>query len=76
MTRCNVPLFGQPIHKLLLGKMDIFWEICIFWRFFWIFSVTVLGKDLWFFALRSLHQDTSFELSKSTFGEKKSDFSA
>ena len=32
-------------------KMDIFWEICIFWRVFMIFSITVLGKDLWFFCV-------------------------
>ena len=54
-------------------KIDIFLEIRIFLRFFLIFPVTVLGKDLWFFALRSVHQDVSFELSKSTFGKKKKD---
>ena len=31
-----------------------------------IFSVAVLDKDLWFFALRLLPQDASYELSKST----------
>ena len=39
----------------------------VFWKFFSSFSVTVLGKDLWFFALRSVTQEASFELSKSTF---------
>ena len=38
-----------------------------FWWFFFIFSVKILSKDLVFFVLRSVHQDTSFELSKSTF---------
>ena len=32
-----------------------------------MFSVTLLGKDLWFFAMRPVPQDASFELSKSTF---------
>ena len=36
-----------------------------FWRYFLIFSEIVLGKDLGVFALGSVHQDASFELSKS-----------
>ena len=39
----------------------------IFWRFFFILSETVLCKELGIFALRSVHQDASFELSESTF---------
>ena len=39
----------------------------IFLRFFLIFSETVLCRELGFLALRSVHQDASFELSKSTF---------
>ena len=35
--------------------------------FFLIFSVMVLNKYLWFFALCSVSKDASFELSKSTF---------
>ena len=37
-----------------------------FLRFFLIFSETILGKELRFFALQSVHQDASFELSKPT----------
>ena len=37
-----------------------FWDILVF---FLIFSVKILGKDLWFFALCLVHQDASFELS-------------
>ena len=50
-----------------IPKTEIFGKKLHFWRFFLIFSVTVLGKDLWFFALRSVPQDAAFELSKSTF---------
>ena len=38
-----------------------------FYRFFLIFSETVLCRELGFFALHSVHQDASFKLSKSTF---------
>jgi hypothetical protein len=38
-------------------------------RFFLIFSETVLCRELRFFALHSVHQNPSFELSKSTFGQ-------
>ena len=38
----------------------------IFLRFFLFFSETILCKELRFFALHSVHQDASFELSKST----------
>ena len=48
-------------------KTGSFKENFHFLRFFVIFSVTILGKDLWFSALRSVPQDASFELSKSTF---------
>ena len=41
-----------------------------FWRFFLIFSVTILVKDLRFSALCSVPQDDSFELSKSKFQKK------
>ena len=40
-----------------------------FSRFFLIFSKTILCKDLRFFALHSVHQDASFELSKLTIGQ-------
>ena len=53
----------KPQKMQISQKMSIFGT---FWWFFLIFSVTVLGKDLWFFALRSVHQDASFVLSKST----------
>ena len=55
----------EKIKKNLQKCM--FWEN--FWCFFLIFSVTILGKVLWFFALRSVPQDASFELSKSTLGK-------
>ena len=38
-----------------------------FRRFFLIFSETVLCRELRFFALHSVYQDASFELSKSIF---------
>ena len=34
-----------------------------------IFSETVLCRELGFFALRSVHQDASFELSKTVIGQ-------
>ena len=34
---------------------------------FFILQATILYKELGFFALRSVHQDTSFELSKTDF---------
>ena len=40
-----------------------------FWQFFIIYSGTVHGKELRSFALYSVHQDASFELSKTVFGE-------
>ena len=49
-------------------KMPVFGT---FRCFFLIFSITELGKDLWFFALCSVSQDTSFELSKLTFQKYK-----
>ena len=39
----------------------------IFWRFLQIYSGTVHCRDLGSFALYSVHQDASFELSKSIF---------
>ena len=36
--------------------------------FFLIFSETVLRKEMGIFALHSVQQDASFELSKTTFG--------
>ena len=47
-----------------------------FLMFFLILSVTILGKDLGLAALRSVHQDAFFELSKSTFREIFKLFSA
>ena len=35
-----------------------------FWLFFLIFSLTVIGKTLWFLVLRSFPQDASIELLK------------
>ena len=42
----------------------------IFGSFFFIFLVTVYGKDQWFYALRSVTQGASFELLKSTLRKK------
>ena len=50
----------------VLGTVGVF--------FILFFSITVLGKVLWFFALFLVPNDASFELSKSTF-RKNSDFS-
>ena len=41
--------------------------LTIFMQFFLIFSRTVLCRGLVFFALRSVSQNASFELSKTTF---------
>ena len=40
-----------------------------FLRFFLNFSEIILGKELRFLALHLVHQDASFELSKSTVGQ-------
>ena len=40
-----------------------------FWRFFLIFSVTILLKEMGSFALRSVYQNASFELSNTAFGQ-------
>ena len=48
-------------------KMPVFGK---FWWVFLILSVKVLGKELWFFVLRSVPQDASFELVKSTLRKK------
>ena len=64
---CETTWPFQVFWCKFLKQMSIFGT---FWWFFLIFSVTVLDKDLWFFALRLMHQDASFELSKSTFGKK------
>ena len=47
------------------AKKAHFWKIVQFWQFFLIFSESVLYRELRFFALHSVHQDASFELSKS-----------
>jgi hypothetical protein len=39
----------------------------IFKGIFLILWVTILYKELGFFALRSVHQEASFELSKTAF---------
>ena len=40
-----------------------------FWRFFLTFSVTIILKEMGSFALRSVHQNGSFELSNTAFGQ-------
>ena len=60
-------LFLKKIRKT--AKNDHFFRNANFWWFFLIFSETVLCKELKFFALHSVNQDTSFELSKSTIGQ-------
>ena len=69
-------IFTEKIKKKYqnIPKMVIFWENFIFEGLFFIFSVTVLGRELWYFVLRSVPHGASFELSKSTF-RKKSDLS-
>ena len=51
---------------------DLFWPFCfkmgILWGFSQFFSETALCTELGFFALHSVHQDASFELSKTSFG--------
>ena len=37
-------------------------------RFFFIFSEAFICKELGVFVLHSVHQDASFELSKTSFG--------
>ena len=45
-----------------------FWCFCVKLCIL-IFSESVLGKELGFFALHSVHQDASFELSKMAFSQ-------
>ena len=40
-----------------------------FLRYYLIFAETILCKELGFFVLHSVHQDASFELSKTAFGQ-------
>ena len=60
---CKVP-FLKKSRKT--GQNCNFWKDSNFWQFFWIFPETVVCRDLRFFALHSVHQNPSFELSKST----------
>ena len=54
----NIGIIGENLH---------------FWMFFLIFSLTVLGKDLWFFALRSvLFKISKFGFASSYQGNKNS----
>ena len=59
--------FLKNIRKT--AKIDNFFRNAHFWWFFLIFTETVLRKELKFFALHSVNQDASFELSKSTIGQ-------
>ena len=43
--------------------------MAITFRVFLEFLETILCKELRFFALHSVHQDASFELSKTAFGQ-------
>ena len=64
----NIFLF----HFVKTSKDDHIWRFggkALFFRLFLILSETVHCKDLRFFALRSVHQDFSFELSKTVFGQ-------
>ena len=63
-TKNHRSLLSTATEKI---KKNSFWDILVV---FLIFSVKVLSKDLWFFALRSGPQGASFELLKATFGKK------
>ena len=73
-TQKNRSLPSTVTEKITKNHQNVqkwtFFGKFAFWRLFLISSVMVLSKGLWFFALRSVHQDSSFELSKSTFGKK------
>ena len=58
----NMNSFEKNQEKLQLGS-NFFGP---FWRSSLIFSRTVHRNEFWFFALQSVHQDASFELSNST----------
>ena len=64
---CKVP-FLKNTQKI--GQNGNFWAILIvldnFGQLFMIFSETILCRGLMLFALHSMHQTPSFELSKST----------
>ena len=65
---CQVPLLRKSRKPPQMSQNRHFWGKLEFFEFFIIiFSVTVLGKDRCFFVLRSVPQDASFELSKTTF---------
>ena len=57
------------------AKIYHFFRNAHFWWFFLIFTETVLRKELMFFVLHSVNQDSSFELSKSTIGHFFMNFS-
>ena len=60
----NVPFLNKSRKT---DKNAHFFKNAIFWRFFSIYSGTVHCRELGSFVLYSVHQDASFELSKSTF---------
>ena len=60
---CIVP-FLKKSRKT--AKNYHFFKIDNFCQFFWIFSETVVFRDMRFFALHSVHQNPSLELSNST----------
>jgi len=64
---CKVPFLKKSRKP---GQNCLKWskwaKITVFGRFFLFFSEMVLCRELRFFALHSVHQNPSFELSKST----------
>ena len=70
LSLCEVPYLKKSRITAKNGpKFSNFAILGHFWRLFWIFSEMVLHKELRFFALRSVHQDGHFELSKTTIGQ-------
>ena len=69
--QCKKPQLSARYHfwkkkQENLAKAVIFDHFDKFGRFFLIFSKTVLCRELRFFALLSVHQNLSFDISKST----------
>ena len=68
----NVPFLNKS--RKTFEKIAFLKKMGIFLQFFFIYSGTVHGRELRSFALYSVHQDASFELSKTVFGEKNQFF--
>ena len=61
----NTSSLQSTISEKKWQKLQLLKNYFFFAVFFWIFPETVLYRELRFFALHSVHQNLSFEVSKS-----------